>query len=141
MAGPLEIVRRWQRSLVAQDFAHMGEVVDLAGYTEICLGLTNWTTGYDVALKNYVKNMVEPWSDLKMTEQEVVEGRDAVVIHSRIEATHTGRFLGIAPTGRHVAFDHLTVIHVKDGRVVGQWAQPDLWGLYQQLTAAVPTST
>jgi len=140
MAGPLEIVRRWQHSLVAQDFVHMGEVVDFAGYTEICLGLTGWTTGYDAALKNYVKNMVEPWTDLKMTEQEVVEGSDSVVIRSRIEATHSGQFLGIAPTGRHVAYDFLAVIHVKDGRVIGQWMQPDLWGLYQQLTAAVPAS-
>jgi hypothetical protein len=23
----------------------------------------------------------------------------------------------------------------KDGRVTGQWAQPDLWGIYRQLTA------
>jgi hypothetical protein len=24
--------------------------------------------------------------------------------------------------------------YVKDGRVIGQWAQPDLWGIYRQLT-------
>jgi hypothetical protein len=47
----------------ARVLEHMGAVVDFRLYTEICLGLTGWTNGYDVALKNYVKNMVDPWAD------------------------------------------------------------------------------
>ena len=64
-----------------------------------------------------------------------VEATDTVVNRSRIEATHVGEFLGIAATGRRVAWDSLALVWVKDGRVVGQWAQPDLWRIYQQLTA------
>jgi hypothetical protein len=30
---------------------------------------------------------------------------------------------------------------MKDGRMVGQWIQSDLWGIYQQLTAASQTPT
>ena len=64
-----------------------------------------------------------------------VEATDTVVNRSRIEATHVGEFLG---PRRHRAAGRLGLARprlVKDGRVVGQWAQPDLWGIYQQLTA------
>ena len=134
MSSPLEVVREWKKRLRARDFEHMGDVVDLERYTENCLGLTGWTTGYDVALKNYVKNMVEPWSDMHITEEEVIADENAVVSRLHTDATHTGEFLGISPTDRRIAWDAVNTIHVKNWRVVGQWAQPDLWGIYKQLT-------
>jgi predicted ester cyclase len=134
--SPLEVYREWQRRMAMQQFDHMGEVVDLEGYTEICLGLTGWTTGFEVALRNYAQNMMAPWSDMRMTEEEAIEGQDAVVIRNRVEATHTGEFLGIPATGRRIAWDNISIVRVSNGRVVGQWAQPDLWGIHQQLLAA-----
>ena len=56
MASAGEVVGEWKRRLRAGEWAQMGEIVDLDGYTEICLGLTGWTTGYDVATQNYMKN-------------------------------------------------------------------------------------
>jgi predicted ester cyclase len=133
--SPLEVYREWQRRIATQQFDHMGEVVDLEGYTEICLGLTGWTTGFEVALRNYIQNMVTPWSDMRMTEEEAIEDQDAVVVRNHIEATHTGEFLGIPATGRRIAWDAVSIVRVRDGRVVGQWAQSDLWGIHQQLLA------
>jgi predicted ester cyclase len=82
--------------------------------------------------------MVAPWADRQTTVEEIVEGQDAVVIRSRIEATHIGEFLGIPATGLRIAWDSVTIVKVKDGRVVGQWAQPDLWGIHQQLISFLP---
>jgi predicted ester cyclase len=134
--GPLAAYQAFQECLSTQDFGRLGEVVDLAGYTETCLGLTNWTTGFEVAWRNFQRNMLAPFSDMTFSPQEVVEGRHTVVIRTLIEATHTGEFLGIAPTGRRIAWDNIAIAHVKGGRVVGQWIQPDLYGIYRQLTAA-----
>jgi predicted ester cyclase len=134
-AGPLAVYRAWQRSLATGDMAQVGAVVDLAGYRDICLGLTGETTGYEVALANYLRNMVAPWADMTSTEVEVVEGSEAVTVHSRVEATHVGEFLGVAPTGRRIAWDNVSIVRVRGGRVIGQWAQPDLWGIHRQLTA------
>jgi len=39
-----------------------------------------------------------------------VEATDTVVNRSRIEATHVGEFLGIAATGRRVAWDSLALV-------------------------------
>ena len=134
MATAREIVGEWKRRLRAGEWDRMGEVVDLEGYTEICLGLTGWTTGYDVASQNFLKNMVEPWSDQTMTEAETIESDDAVVSRFHVEATHVGEFLGVAPTGRRIQWDAVNIVQVRGGKVVGQWAQPDLWGIYHQLT-------
>src|SRR5919197_369333 len=123
MATALEVVRGWQARLRAHDFGDMSDVVDVAGYTEICVGLTPWTVGYAVALDNYVKNMVQPWADLEAREDQVVAGPDGVFIRSHVTATHTGEFLGIPATGRRVEWDAVTMVQVNDGRVVGQWAQ------------------
>jgi predicted ester cyclase len=127
--------------------------MDMEGYTEQCLGLTGWTTGAEIALQNLYVNFVQPWADMKFSEEETVAGPDAkaaagmvfddhkvqatdtVVVRSRVDATHVGMFLGIPATGRRISWDHVTMVWVRAGRVVGQWAQPDLWGIHQQLIA------
>ena len=134
MSTPGEVVQEWKRRLRAGEWDQMGEVVDLEGYTEICLGLTGWTTGYEVAAQNYLKNMVQPWADQEMTEVENIEGEDSVVSRFHVTATQVGEFLGVAPTGRRIEWDAVNIVHVRDGKVVGQWAQPDLWGIHRQLT-------
>ena len=138
MSSPLEIYSAFQQRLQSQDYDHLGEVVDLQGYTENCLGLTGWTTGFDIALQNFAKNILAPFSDLEFTTQDVIEGRDAVTIRNRVEATHSDTFLDIPATRRRIAWDFIAMVHVNDGRVVGQWIQFDLWGIYQQLTSPIP---
>jgi predicted ester cyclase len=138
MSSPLEIYSAFQQRLQSQDYAHLGEVVDLQGYTENCLGLTGWTTGFEIALQNFAQNILGPFSNLEFTTKDVIEGSDAVTIRNRVEATHSGTFLGIPVTGRRIAWDFVAMVHVNDGRVVGQWIQFDLWGIYQQLTSTDP---
>jgi predicted ester cyclase len=73
-----------------------------------------------------------------LTDQDVIEDQDAVTIRTRNEGTHTGAFLGVPATGRRGAWDNTSLVHTRDGRIVGQWVQPDLWGIYQQITAPTP---
>ena len=110
------------------------KVVDVDGYTEICLGLTGWTTGYPTAAANFYRNMVAPWSDMTFSVDDITESSDGVTVRNHVAGTHTGEFLGIAPTGRRIEWDSVAIVKISDGRVTGQWAQPDLWGIYTQLT-------
>ena len=138
MTSPLQIYSTYQQRLQQQDYAHLGDVVDLPGYTENCLGLTGWTTGFELALQNWAKNIVSAFSDLQFEMKDTIEGSDALAIRSRVEGTHSGTFLGVPPTGRRIAWDVVSLVHMQHGRVVGQWIQSDLWGIYHQLTAATP---
>jgi predicted ester cyclase len=130
----IDVVREWMRRMSERDYDRLGEVVDLAGYTEICLGLTPWTVGFDVALANYVQNMVRPWADIESVEEHVVVDPETVVIRGHTTARHVGEFLGIAATGRRVRWDWISMVQVRGGRVVGQWAQPDLFAIYRQIS-------
>jgi predicted ester cyclase len=134
VASPTEVFQEWQRCLATNDQEGTAKVVDLGGYNEICLGLTGWTTGYEIAAANFYRNMIAPWSDMSSSIEDLTESAEGVTVRLHIAATHTGEFLGIAPTGRRIEWDHVAIVKIKDGRVIGQWAQPDVWGIYTQLT-------
>jgi len=135
MASSLEIYNEWQRRQNTQDVEHLGEVVDLEGFRDICIGLSDWTTGYQAAFQNLTRNILSPFADWHTTIEAIVEGQDAVVIRQRAEATHVADFLGISATGRHVSWEVVTMVKIKDGRVIENCTLLNLWGIYQQLTA------
>jgi predicted ester cyclase len=138
MASSLEIYNEWQSRQIARDVEHLGEVVDLEGFRDICIGLSDWTTGYEAAFQNLTRNILIPLADWRTTIEEIVEGQDAVVIRQRAEATHVADFLGIPATGRRVSWEVVTMVKVKDGRVIENCTLLNLWGIYQQLTASTP---
>ena len=73
MARPLEIYNEWQRRQNAREFAQLWEVVDLEGFRDICIGLSDWTTGYQAAFENLTRNILTPWADLQMTVEDLIE--------------------------------------------------------------------
>ena len=91
--SPTEVFREWQRCLAANDQQGAAKMVDVDGYTEICLGLTDWTTGYEVAAANFYRNMIAPWSEMTFSVEDLTESADGVTVRSRVSATHTGEFL------------------------------------------------
>jgi len=129
----LDISNAWMGLLMAWDASRFNEVVDVAGYTENCLGLTGWTTGFETALQNLQRNVLAPFKDATSSVEEVVQGENTVVIRFSNEGTHAGEFLGVPATGRRVRWDVIAIIHTRDGKVVGMWSQPDLYGIYQQI--------
>jgi predicted ester cyclase len=133
---PLEIYQAWNSCLLKGDLEGATRLIDAENWREKCLGLTDWLTDFQTALGHYEKNMVRPWKDLEMFEEEVVEGKDAVTIRFRVEATHVGDFLHWPATGRRVSFQAIRIVRISGGKVTGQWAQLDLYGIQQQLTAA-----
>jgi predicted ester cyclase len=132
--SPLAIAGAWRKTIETNDRARFARVVDVDGYTENCLGLTGWTTGFERALGNLYKNQIEPFADLEESVEEIIEGETTVVIRARNQGTHVKEFMGIAPTGRRIEWDAIAIIHTRNGRVVGMWAQADLHGIYLQLT-------
>ena len=50
-----------------------------------------------------------------------------------IEGTHTGPMNGIEPTGRSVAFRDVTILKLRDGKIVEQRGLSDYLTMFQQL--------
>ena len=133
---PLEVYRRFQSCLLAGEFGRLGEVADMEGYTENCVGLTGWTTGLAMALRNFQENIASRLTDMIPTEDDVIQTDDMLVIRGSFEATHSGEFLGVPPTGRRVAYDFVDMYRVTGGRIVWRYLLCDWKGLRDQLTAA-----
>jgi predicted SnoaL-like aldol condensation-catalyzing enzyme len=67
---------------------------------------------------------------------QLVDG-DKVVTRKTFHGTHKGEFMGIAPTGREVAWDVIDIVRVHDALMVEHWNVVDALALMTQL-GAVP---
>jgi len=131
--SPTEVYQQFQSYLQMGRMDKMGEVVDLTNYTENCVGLTGWTTGFEIALKNWLTGFGGAWSEMKLEIENVLEDKDIAMIRQKIEAKHTGPVLGIEPTGRRVSFEMIDLLRIKEGKIVWRWIFADLYGIEQQL--------
>ena len=68
------------------------------------------------AFKAFVAGWREGFSDLHTEVGDLVAEDDRVAWSVRATGTHTGEFMGIAPTARSVDFDSLNIGQFRDGR-------------------------
>jgi hypothetical protein len=88
--SPVEVYRQFQSYLVKGQFDRLGGVADVDGYTEDCVGLTGWTTGLPIALRNFQEGVASRLTDMVPTEHDVVETGDTLVIRGSMTVTHSG---------------------------------------------------
>jgi hypothetical protein len=79
MGKALQAYRRYRELADRGEFHRVSEVLD-ENWIENCLGLTGWTLGLDIALANRQAGFGQAFSHLRITEHEVVEDGDALVI-------------------------------------------------------------
>lgn len=73
--------------------------------------------------------------DLHFDVEELVAEGDVVVSRWTLTGTHTGEFLGIAPTGRAIRVGGMSLDHLQNGLLVSGFDGWDNLGLRQQLGA------
>jgi steroid delta-isomerase-like uncharacterized protein len=77
----------------------------------------------------------EAFPDLHFQVEEMVAEEDTVVSRWTLTGTHTGPFLGIAPTGRTIRVGGMSLDHLQDGLLISGFDGWDNLGLRQQLGA------
>ena len=65
-------------------------------------------------------------------EARLVQG-EWMAAFGRQEATHSGEFMGIAPTGKRVEIRYMDFWKVVDGKIVDNWVSVDFAHVMQQL--------
>lgn len=65
-------------------------------------------------------------------EARLVQG-EWMAAFGRQEATHSGEFMGIAPTGKRVEIRYMDFWKVVDGKIVDNWVNVDFAHVMQQL--------
>ncbi len=73
--------------------------------------------------------------DLHSTIEDMVSEGDKVVLRWRVEGTHTGEFMGVAPSNKKITLGITEIFRVENGQLVEAWDQFDQLGLMQQIGA------
>lgn len=106
-------------------------------FTENFRWLGNAGCGTKMGLKEFQSNWQHPFqaafSDkVCVDEARLFDGQWGAAF-GRQEATHSGEFMGIAPTGKRVEIRYMDFWKVVDGKIVDNWVTVDFAHVMQQL--------
>ena len=107
---------------------------DLVWHGPAGLGTVHGKEEYLKILKLFLSS----FPDIKVTPEKILADDDENLVTTRYtwHGTHTGEFMGVAPTGRPVTVTGVSIYRIKDNKIVEEWFHQDLLGLMQQLGAA-----
>lgn len=83
-----------------------------------------------------VTQFVRGFPDLKFTVLDLIAENDKVVALWNITGTHQGEFRGVAPTGRKISLDGITIHQLANEKIMDSFVSVDMWRMMQQLGAA-----
>jgi steroid delta-isomerase-like uncharacterized protein len=86
----------------------------------------------------FFERMRSAFSDVRVVVDDAVAQGDTVAARCTVSGTHTGDGLGVPATGRPVEFTGMTMVRVKDGKIVEGWNNFDFAGMLQQITPLAP---
>lgn len=85
--------------------------------------------------KLYATMLRSAFPDVKITHDFEVERDDTVVIRWTAKGTHTGEFLGLAPTGKVATVTGIDIFRIEGDRLAEFWQEWDQLGMLRQLGA------
>jgi predicted ester cyclase len=85
-------------------------------------------------IKEVFATLHRAFPDLHVEVEDVIAEADRVVSRHRVTGTHRGSaYMGLAPTGRSIAYDEIFVLRFADGRITQTWGVVDVFAQLKQL--------
>jgi predicted ester cyclase len=94
-----------------------------------------------VKLKEYHQNVlasIAAFPDAVVTVEDIMGEGDKVVARIKMNGTHKGTYLGMAPTGKKFSIEAIGIYRIAGGRIAEVWSVSDALGMMQQI-GAIPT--
>ncbi len=79
--------------------------------------------------------------DLRFSIDEIFATGDMVAAHWTFSGTHRGDFLGVAPTGKRVIIEGLSMERIEDGQLAESWGSWDTGEFLSQVGVKSPAKT
>jgi steroid delta-isomerase-like uncharacterized protein len=89
-------------------------------------------TGAQV-LKQVWSVLLRAFPDLQLDVKDLIGEDDKVVARIVVTGTHRGDYMGVAPTGKSIAYDEIFIFRFANGRVVETWGVVDVYAQMKQL--------
>ena len=135
MAGP-DVVRRFYDELWNRwDLALADEILAPGIRFRGTLGTS--LVGID-AFGAYVERVRAAFPDWHNRIDELIDAGDVVVARLTFTGTHRGELLGVAATGRRVAYVGAAIFRLADGRISEAWVVGDTQELWRALGSTPP---
>jgi steroid delta-isomerase-like uncharacterized protein len=137
------LVRRYLEDVWSKGNTDVADEVLAPNYT---LRVLQGSTGHldrvasgPQSLKQSVAMYHRAFPDLQITPEVTIAEGDRVVVAWIAQATHSGEFRGIPPTGKDLHYAGFTMYRIVDGKIAEELYLGDRLGLWQQL-GLVPDS-
>ena len=113
------------------DIAYVDEIVspDFVRH-----GLGGTVHGTNV-IKDRVNAIRTGFPDFHITVEDLLTDGDKVVLRQTHTGTHTGKFMGVPPTGNQIQTTEISILRVADGKIHEVWVNVDLLTMLQQIGA------
>jgi len=93
------------------------------------------------SLKPLYDRMRSSFSDVKVKIEDVIAQDDKVCLRTTSSMKHTGAGLGMAATGKNVTVTGVTILRIKNGKIVEGWHNWDMMTMMQQIQGAPMAAT
>jgi steroid delta-isomerase-like uncharacterized protein len=101
-------------------------VMHLADLPEPIRGPAAWREGAELIKRGF--------PDLRIEINDLVAAEDRIAARLTLRGTHTGEYLGIAPTGRTMEYVSHEFYRVADELIAEEWICSDTASLFRQLS-------
>jgi hypothetical protein len=85
------------------------------------------------AFKEVFATLHRAFPDLVVTIEDFIEEGDKVVCRNTVTGTHQGPYMGVAPTGKAVAYSEIFILRFVNGRIAEIWGVVDVFSQLKQL--------
>lgn len=129
-----ETFRRFQDAMNTCDLEFISQTIDalVAADATIRTPLPGDARGSE-KLKRVWTVLLTGFPDLRLDVEDVIGEDDKVVARIVVTGTHRGEYMGLAPTGKRIAYDEIFIFRFADGRVVETWGVVDVLSQLKQL--------
>jgi predicted ester cyclase len=90
-------------------------------------------------LQQFIRRVADGMPGFRYEIEDQIAQGDTVFNRITSRGVHTAELAGVPATGRPIELRLINAFKVRDGRVVEQWAEPELLGLLQQI-GAIPSA-
>jgi len=131
----IELMKRWYREVWREAknetiFELMAPQASLHGQTGPEAEIKG-PEGF-VAFAEYIR---EAFPDTEVVVEDIFGVADKVAIRWVATGTHTGRGLGVSPSGKRVTISGTTIVRILDGKIVEGWDNWDRLAMLEQIGA------
>ena len=84
-------------------------------------------------LKQVWTVLLAGFPDLQLNVEDLIGEDDKVVARIVCTGTHRGEYMGVAPSGKSIAYDEIFIFRFANGRVIETWGVVDVLSQMKQL--------